>query len=233
MPEYFDFSPTFISIKISLAATLLTVVGGILLGYALKGRKGGLLKEILDSILMLPLVLPPTVIGLLLLLALGIRSPLGAFLDRIGITLVFSWQGAVIAASVVSFPIMYQTARSAFEQVDPELIAAARTLGAGRLRVFTRIILPLAAPGLLAGGFLSFARALGEFGATMMVAGNIPGRTQTLPMAVYFSSEGGYIAAALAYAGIILLISITSLLAIKYFNQRSNYRLTQSEAFHA
>ncbi len=232
MIEYFDFSPAYVSLKISIMATCLTFLCGVSLGYATKGKKN-LVMELLDSLLMIPLVLPPTVIGLVLLLGLGIQSPLGAFLDQIGVVLVFSWQGAVIAASIVSLPIMYQTARSAFEQVDPELIASARTLGAGRLRIFQKIIFPLAAPGILAGTILSFARALGEFGATLMIAGNIPGRTQTLPMAVYFSNEGGNTDAALCYTGIILLISATSLVAIKYVNNRSNYRFAQKESINA
>src|ERR1035438_2151114 len=143
----------------------------------------GSLRGWIDGALTLPLVLPPTVVGFFLLLLFGRRSLLGAALEQVGITIVFSWPATVIAATVVAFPLMYRTTLGAFEQVNPTLLDAARSLGASERVVFRRVLLPLAAPGVLAGTVLSFARALGEFGATLMLAGNIPGRTQTMPLA--------------------------------------------------
>lgn len=143
----------------------------------------------IDCILTLPLVLPPTVVGFFLLLLFGRRSPVGHLLEHLGILIVFSWPATVIAATVIAFPLMYRTALGAMEQVNPTLLEAARTLGASEARIFRRVLLPLAAPGVLAGTVLSLARALGEFGATMMLAGNIPGRTQTMPIAIFSAAK--------------------------------------------
>ncbi|HZZ11352.1 MAG TPA: molybdate ABC transporter permease subunit, partial [Paraburkholderia sp.] len=140
---------------------------------------------------MLPLVLPPTVLGYYLLVLLGRRGVIGAWLDKLDIQLVFTWQGAVIASTVVAFPLVLKSARAAFESVDPQLERAARTLGVSETALFFRVTLPLAARGILAGGLLAFARALGEFGATLMIAGNLPGRTQTLSVAVYSAVQAG------------------------------------------
>jgi molybdate transport system permease protein len=148
-------------------------------------------RDVIDSLLMLPLVLPPTVLGYYLLVLLGRRGVIGAWLDRFGIQLVFTWQGAVIASTVVAFPLVLKSARAAFEGVDPQLERAARTLGVSEAALFFRVTLPLAARGILAGGLLAFARALGEFGATLMIAGNLPGRTQTLSVAVYSAVQAG------------------------------------------
>jgi len=148
-------------------------------------------RELVDSLLTLPLVMPPTVLGYYLLVLLGRRGVIGAWLDKFDIQLVFTWQGAVIASAVVAFPLVLKSARTAFETVDPQFERAARTLGVSEAAVFFRVTLPLAARGILAGALLAFARALGEFGATLMIAGNLPGRTQTLSVAVYAAVQAG------------------------------------------
>jgi molybdate transport system permease protein len=164
-----------------------------------------------DGIFLLPLVLPPTVVGFFLLLLFGRHGPFGQLLLHFGATIVFSWPATVIAATVVSFPLMYITARAALEQVEPGLLEAARTLGATEWRVFREIALPLAWPGVLAGTILSFARALGEFGATLMIAGNIPGRTETIPIAIYFAVEADDIQRALYWCAVDVIISLALL----------------------
>jgi molybdate transport system permease protein len=161
------------------------------------------------------------VVGFLLLLLFGANSPIGKFLKLLGITIIFSWPATVIAATVVAFPLMYQTARGAFEQIDTNVLNAARTLGGSEWRIFWQVILPLAWPGLLAGTILAFARALGEFGATLMLAGNIPGQTQTMPMAIFFAVEGGDMNQGLAWVLIILAISLGVITALNYW---SSYR---------
>lgn len=172
---------------------------------------------LVDGIFLLPLVLPPTVVGLLLLLLFGRNGPLGKLLLTFGATVVFSWPATVIAATVVAFPLMYLTARAALEQVDPNCLQAARTLGASEWRVFREVALPLAWPGVLAGTILSFARALGEFGATLMLAGNIPGRTETIPIAIYFAVEANEIERAAAWCFIDVAISLALLGGLYYW----------------
>jgi molybdate transport system permease protein len=171
------------------------------------GVHGGL-RAWIDGILTLPLVLPPTVVGFFLLVLLGRRSFIGHALEQIGITIVFSWPATVIAATVVAFPLMYRTTLGAFEQVNRDFLAAARTLGASEGMVFRRVLLPMAAPGVLAGTVLSFARALGEFGATLMLAGNIPGRTQTMPIAIFSAAEGGDMRVAVLWVSLIVVLSL-------------------------
>lgn len=183
--------PLLLSLKVAGFATLLALMAGTSLGFLL-ARKDFPGRNVLDALCTLPMVLPPTVLGYYLLVLLGKRGILGGFLDRhFGIHLIFSWQGAVIAAAVVSFPLALKASRAAFEQVDPQFEEAARTLGVSNRGVFVRVTLPLAWRGILAGGMLAFARALGEFGATLMVAGSIPGRTQTLSVAVYEAVQAG------------------------------------------
>lgn len=182
--------PLLLSLKVAGWATALDLVLGVAAGYALARWRSGA-RGVVDSLLTLPLVLPPTVLGYYLLVLLGRRGVLGAWLDRIGIQLVFTWQGAVIASMVVAFPLILKSARAAFEAVDPQLERAARTLGISETGIFFRVTLPLAARGILAGALLAFARALGEFGATLMIAGNLPGRTQTLSVAVYAAVQAG------------------------------------------
>src|SRR5690606_34807898 len=182
--------PLCLSLKVAGWATLLACVLGIGLAYALS-RWQSRWCDLLDSVLTLPMVLPPTVIGYYLLVLLGRRSSVGQWLSGLGIELVFTWQGAVIAATVVAFPMVLKAARAAFENVDPTLEDGARVLAVGAVGVFFRVSLPLARRGILAGVLLAFARALGEFGATLMIAGSIPGRTQTLSIAIYEAVQAG------------------------------------------
>ena len=174
-------------------------------------------KFLIEGIFIAPLVLPPTVVGFLLLLLFGRNGAIGQFLLKFDLTIIFTWQAAVITATVVSFPLMYKTALGAFEQIDANLINAARTLGASEWTVFWRIMLPLAWPGIIAGTILAFARALGEFGATLMLAGNIPGQTQTIPMAIYFAVEAGDMGQAAIWVLIILSLSVTMLTAVNFW----------------
>ena len=180
-----------LTLKVAGWATALNLVAGIGAGFALaRWRFPG--RELLDALLTLPMVMPPTVLGYYLLVLIGSLGPLGGWLlQHFGIRLIFTWQGAVIAATVVSFPLVFKAARAAFENVEPQLEDAARTLGIGDAAVFFRVTLPLAWRGILAGLLLSFARALGEFGATLMVAGSIPGKTQTLSIAIYEAVQAG------------------------------------------
>ncbi|WP_312253896.1 molybdate ABC transporter permease subunit [Stutzerimonas nitrititolerans] len=180
-----------LSLKVAGWATAITLVLGVAVGYLL-ARKRFPGRELLDTLLTLPMVMPPTVLGYYLLVLMGKRSTFGAWLhESFGINLIFTWQGAVIAASVVAFPLVFKPARAAFEAVDGQLEQAARVLGISELAVFFRVTLPLAWRGILAGVLLAFARALGEFGATLMVAGSIPGKTQTLSIAVYEAVQAG------------------------------------------
>jgi molybdate transport system permease protein len=180
-----------LSLKVAGWATAIDLVLGVAVGYALaRLRFPG--RDVLDSLLTLPMVLPPTVLGYYLLVLLGQRGPVGAWLHaHFGVTLIFSWQGAVIAAAIVAFPLVFKPARAAFEAVDGQLEGAARVLGVSEAGVFFRVTLPLARRGILAGALLAFARALGEFGATLMVAGSIPGQTQTLSIAIYEAVQAG------------------------------------------
>ncbi|HTP73912.1 MAG TPA: molybdate ABC transporter permease subunit [Burkholderiaceae bacterium] len=180
-----------LTLKVAGWATALNLILGVGIGFAMaRLRFPG--RDVLDALFTLPMVMPPTVLGYYLLVLIGSHSPLGSWLIKtFGIRLIFTWQGAVIAATVVAFPLVFKAARAAFETVDPQLEDAARTLGMREAAVFFRVSLPLAWHGILAGLLLSFARALGEFGATLMVAGSIPGRTQTLSIAVYEAVQAG------------------------------------------
>jgi molybdate transport system permease protein len=182
--------PLALTLKVALWATAINLVLGVAVAFGLS-RWRSHAREVVDSILTLPLVLPPTVLGYYLLVLLGRRGVFGAWLDRLGIELVFTWQGAVIASTLVAFPLVQKAARAAFEAVDPQLESAARVLGLRETAVFFRVSLPLAARGITAGALLAFARALGEFGATLMIAGNLPGRTQTLSVAIYAAVQSG------------------------------------------
>ncbi|HXW16765.1 MAG TPA: molybdate ABC transporter permease subunit [Candidatus Acidoferrales bacterium] len=213
-----DLSPIWISLATSVTATAITFVLGIAAAVWREKRTGAGFA-IVDGLFLLPLVLPPTVVGFLLLLLFGRNGPLGRLLLRLDMTIVFSWPATVIAAAVVSFPLMYITARAALAQVDPELLNAARTLGATEWRVFRRVALPLAGPGILAGTILSFARALGEFGATLMLAGDIPGRTETIPLAIYFAVESNEMSRAMMWSAIDVAISLALLFALYYWTQ--------------
>lgn len=182
--------PLLLSLKVAGWATLFAAVFGIGIAFLLS-RWRSPLCNLVDSILTLPMVLPPTVIGYYLLVLLGRRGIIGEWLAKVGIELVFTWQGAVIAATVVAFPLVLKSARAAFEDVDHRLEDAGIVLGLSRIKVFFRVSLPLAMRGIMAGVLLAFARALGEFGATLMIAGSIPGRTQTLSISIYEAVQGG------------------------------------------
>jgi len=213
-----DLSPIQLSLETSLAATAaVTVLGTLVAGWRVRRR--GVALELLDGFFLLPLVLPPTVVGFLLLLLFGRSSAVGAFLYSLGVRLVFSWPATVVAAGVTTFPLMYMTARAALEQVDVPLVEAARTLGAGELRIFREVLLPLAWPGLAAGMVLTFARALGDFGATLILAGNIPGRTQTLPLAIFFAVESGDTAQAVRLSVVTVAISLAALGALNLWTR--------------
>lgn len=180
-----------LTLKIALWATALNLVLGVALGWLLAHKRfPG--RDLLDAVFTLPMVMPPTVLGYYLLVLVGTHSALGGWLLQVfGIRFIFTWQGAVLAATVVAFPLVFKAARAAFETVDPQLEEAARLLGLSEPAVFLRVSLPLAWRGVLAGLLLAFARALGEFGATLMVAGSIPGKTQTLSIAVYEAVQAG------------------------------------------
>jgi molybdate transport system permease protein len=197
-----------LTLKVAGWATALNLVLGVGVGYAMaRLRFAG--RDLLDAVLTLPMVMPPTVLGYYLLVLIGSHSALGSWLiQHFGIRLIFTWQGAVIAALLVSFPLVFKAARAAFETIDPQLEDAARTLGIHEVAIFFRVSLPLAWRGILAGLLLSFARALGEFGATLMVAGSIPGRTQTLSIAVYEAVQAGQDDAAN------FLVAVTSIVCI-------------------
>lgn len=211
-----DWFPFFLSARVASMATGINLVLGIAIGWIL-ARKSFPGRDLLGSLVMIPLILPPTVLGYYLLVALGRSSPIGQVLEALGVPLVFTWRGAVVAAAVSSFPLMVQSCRAAFEGVDPELEQVARTLGRSEWEVFRTITLPLAWRGILAGTILTFARALGDFGATLMVAGNIPGRTQTLAIAVYDAVQAndpqraGMLVAALSIFGILALGAVQRL----------------------
>jgi len=212
-----DPSPLLISLATTCAATVATFFLGMFAARSMYNTHGHL-RAWIDGILTLPLVLPPTVLGFFLLLIFGRRSFIGLALERIGVTIVFSWPATVIAATVVAFPLMYRTALGGFEQVNPTLLQAARTLGASEWTVFRRVLLPLAAPSVMAGTILAFARALGEFGATLMLAGNIPGRTQTMPLAIYSAAASDDLRLAFLWVGIIVALSLA---IIRLLNRQS------------
>ena len=215
-----DWSPVLLSLRVGLAALAIIVVTGTLAARAMTRRHfAG--RDVVDGLLVLPLVLPPVVTGFLLLVLLGRNGPVGRFLDAaFGIRLLFTLHAAVLAAVVVAFPLMYQSAKAAFQSVDTRLEDAARTLGAGEARVFLTVTLPLAWPGLVAGMVLSFARSLGEFGATVMVAGNIPGETTTVPLAIFFLADAGDLRAAGLYALVISAISMVMVVALNVWTRR-------------
>jgi molybdate transport system permease protein len=208
----FEWAAILLSLKVAGLATAINLVLGVLVGYGLaRLRFPG--RNLLDTILTLPMVMPPTVLGYYLLVLLGRRSWLGAWLqDHFGFSFIFTWQGAVVAASIVSFPLVFKPARAAFEAVDGQLEQAARVLGISEVALFFRVTLPLAWRGILAGVLLGFARALGEFGATLMVAGSIPGKTQTLSIAIYEAVQAGQDDAANTLVLVTSLVCISVLL---------------------
>ena len=214
----FDLSPLWISLKTASFATVVSFFLGIAAAYWMLGYRGKW-KSLIEGVFVSPLILPPTVVGFLLLLLFGKNGPLGQLLLSLNVSIVFTWYAAVITATVVAFPLMYKTALGAFEQIDANLLRVARTLGASEVTIFWRITLPLAMPGILAGTTLAFARALGEFGATLMLAGNIPGQTQTIPMAIYFAVEAGAMNEAWVWVLVIMGISLSGIIAVNYWGR--------------
>jgi molybdate transport system permease protein len=215
-----DWDPVVLSLRVAFVALVAVFVTGTV-AARLMIRHDFPGKDVLEGLFTLPLVLPPVVTGFLLLVLLGRNGPVGRFLDqRLGVQLLFTLAAAILASAVVSFPLMYQSAKAAFQAVDRGLEDAARTLGAGEARVFLTVTVPLAWPGLVAGTVLAFARALGEFGATAMVAGNIPGKTTTVPLAIYFLAEAGELRAAGAYALLISGASLALIVALNVWTRR-------------
>lgn len=208
-----DWSPVLISMKTASLSIFINFFLGIFAAGVVIRLKNETSKIICDGILTLPLVLPPTVAGFFLLYLFGVKRPVGQFfIDFFGVKIAFSWGATVLAAVVMSFPLMYRSARGAFEQVDPDLTAAARTLGMSEWEIFWKVLFANATPGILSGGVLAFARGLGEFGATSMIAGNIAGKTRTLPMAVYSEVAAGNMGAADRYVAVIVVIAFISIL---------------------
>lgn len=208
-------TPVLLSLRVALIALVLSFVFGTLMARFMTRRnfKG---KIVLETIMMLPIVLPPTVVGFLLIVIFGNNSFLGGIVEWIfDSSIIFTWYGAVVASTVVAFPLMYQAAKTGFLSVDKDIEDAARVDGAGEFQVFMKITLPLASVSLVTGAILSFARALGEFGATLMIAGNIPGRTQTLPTAIYVALQSGNMTLAWLWVVTIIVISFIMLLFVR------------------
>ncbi len=216
--------PILISLKVALTATIFTLGIGVFLArlftkYSFKG------KDIFEALIILPMVLPPSVVGYGLLILIGKRGFIGQFLyNAFEIRLVFTWVAACIAAAIVSLPLMYQSCKAAFMNIDPVYENAAMTLGADKKRVFWKISLPLAWPGIVSGIVLSFARALGEFGATLMVAGNIPGKTETIPLAIYFAVESGNLQKANILMGIVVIFSFILIFCLNSWLKKKHFK---------
>lgn len=223
-----ELSPILISLKTATLSVFITFFLGIAVAYWVVRMRHEKVKMICDGILTLPLVLPPTVAGFFLLYIFGVKRPLGQFfLEFFGVKIAFSWGATVLAAVVISFPLMYRSARGAFEQVEANLLYAGRTLGMSEWKIFWRVLFPNALSGILSGGILAFARGLGEFGATAMIAGNIAGKTRTLPLAVYSHVSAGDMEGAYQYVLILVVISffvVTGMNYATYVFQKYNRR---------
>ena len=217
-----EWQPVWLSIKVALASLVFVVILGVSFAYAMrKWEFTG--KAAVEAIFSLPLVMPPVVTGFLLLVLIGKQGPIGRFLaDTFQTQIIFTPYAAVISGTVVAFPLMYQSTKAAFQSIDSKLEDAARTLGANEWRVFWTVTLPLAWHGLLSGIVLSFSRALGEFGATIMVAGNIPGKTQTIPLAIYFAAESNDMTQAGLYVLIISLLTFSLIFGVNLWVRKKN-----------
>jgi molybdate transport system permease protein len=213
------------TLRIAALGTLLILPIGVAVAFAL-ARYRGPGKSAIETVLSLPLVLPPTAVGIVLLELLARRSWLGSALAALGIEIVFTWKAVLLATMVMAFPLLVRSARTAFEEVDPRLVGIARTLGCGPFQAFFRVILPLAWRGVLAGAVLAFARALGEFGATVMVAGNIPGRTRTLALAIFNDNQIGRDDRALFLAGVTSVLAFAALWITEWVTRRRTRRTT-------
>lgn len=225
----FDYTPIILSLKVAIAAVTIVVLIGIpVAGHMARRDFPG--KDVVEAVITMPLVLPPSVVGFILLWLFGKNGPLGQLLENVfHVSVVFSLSGAVIAAAVVSFPLMYQSAKAAMESIDRTLENAARTLGSSEFRVFLTITLPLSWPGIVSGFILSFARSLGEFGATLMIAGNIPGRTQTMPIAIYMANEGGESQTAMILVIIMTVFSFLVIFGLNRWSKRRQQGMIQQE----
>lgn len=209
-----DWSPLWISLKTGVVATILCFFLGIFAARKVL-KLGHRARSVVDGILTLPMVLAPTVSGFFLLLLFSLRRPVGAFLyNELGIKVVQTWLGCILAASIIAFPLMYRNARAAFEQVDPDLVYAARTLGMSEREIFWRVVMPVARPGILSGTILTFARALGEYGATSMLAGNIAGKTGTISQKIAMVIQNGDYLTAGIWVIIMLLIAFVIVLGV-------------------
>ncbi len=219
-----DYTPLLLSLKVAGISTVIVFVLGVFFAHVF-ARRTFFGKGVIESLFLLPLVLPPTVVGFGLLILFGKKGWIGSWLlNWFDIQIVFTWIGAVIASIVVSFPLMYQSAVAAFENLDTRLENAARTMGASEWRVFWTISFRLAWPGLLAGLVLSFARGLGEFGATLMLAGYIPGKTDTIPMAIYFAVESGQMEKATFWVVIIVALGFSTIMWLNWWSRRNMRR---------
>ncbi|MEW6081824.1 MAG: molybdate ABC transporter permease subunit [Bacillota bacterium] len=212
-------SPVLLSARIALVATMAVSCLATMAAWAVE-RLSWRGRGVVDSILVLPLALPPTVVGFLLLWLLGRKGPLGSLLEPLGVRLLFTWWAAVIASGILAFPLMYNAARAGLQTVDGSLESAARTLGASEPRVFFTVTLPVAWPSFLAGLVLCFMRALGEFGATLMLAGNIPGATQTMSTAIYTATEAGDMPTATLLVAIMLAFAFAATFTTRYCSER-------------
>ena len=215
--------PIFLSLRITSIATVFSFFLGVFLAYILNKRKiPG--NNFWETLITLPMILPPSVTAYFLLILVGKRGAIGsALIDLFGFKIIFTWYAAVIAASIVSLPLMYQNVKAAFLNVDPSYERAARTLGSSEFRIFWTITFPLAWPGIISGIVLSFCRAIGEFGATLMVAGNIPGKTQTVPTAIYYAVENGNSQLANTLVLIMTVFSFVLILTLNKWLEKRNY----------
>lgn len=213
-----DWSPLFISLKTGIVATFISFFLGIYAARKVVKTTPGK-KSVIDGILTLPMVLPPTVAGFFLLLIFSKRRPFGIFLyETFDIKVVQSWLGCIIAATVIAFPLMYRNARAAFEQLDVNLIYAGRTLGMSDIRIFWKVVIPSAGPGIASGTILTFARALGEYGATSMLAGNIPGKTGTISQKIAMVIQDGDYATAGVWVAIVMLIAFLVIFSMNFIS---------------
>ena len=218
----FDWSPFWISLKTGVVATVICFFLGLLAARKVL-KLGPKARAIVDGIYTLPMVMAPTVAGFFLLLLFSLKRPIGAFLyEEMNIKVVQTWLGCIIAASVIAFPLMYRNARAAFEQIDPNLIYAARTLGMSETKIFWKVTLPVAGPGVASGTVLTFARALGEYGATSMLAGNIAGKTGTISQKIANVIKDGDYATAGVWVVIMLVIALAIIMAINYLSTDKN-----------
>lgn len=228
MSDYFDLSPLWISLETAAATIVIVFFLGVLAAWWVERLPSESFKIFVDGIFTLPMVLPPTVAGFFLLVVFGNNRIVGRFfIDNFGIQIAFNWIATVLAAGVISFPLMYRSARGALVQVDKGIMEAGRSLGMAEWRIFWRLHLPNALPGIIAGGLLAFARGLGEFGATAMLAGNIAGKTRTLPLAVYSAVAAGDFDSAGVYVLIIVTICLAVVIGLNYYQHYMKKRMEE------